>query len=77
MVFPISLLDPHGPLHGPPHGHLNGPYEADLRGLCQNKALLQGSPRSILALKCVQELSIGGCVSKKTQIYHLAYTESQ
>ena len=34
-------------------------------------------PRSILALKCVLEPSIGGCVSKKTQIYRLAYTESQ
>ena len=34
-------------------------------------------PRSILALKCVLEPSIGGDVSKKTQIYHLAYTKSQ
>ena len=35
------------------------------------------SRRSILALKCVLEPSIGGYVSKKTQIYRLAYTESQ
>ena len=34
-------------------------------------------PRSILALKCVLEPCIGGCVSKKPQIYCLAYTESQ
>ena len=34
-------------------------------------------PRSILALKCVLEPSIGGCASEKTQIYRLAYTESQ
>ena len=46
-------------------------------GDCAKKRPSSFPPRSILALKFVLEPSIGGYVSKKTQIYRLAINESQ
>ena len=68
MVFPISLLDPHRPLHGP--------YEADFRGICQKKALQGPSKVNIGPKMCSRAQYWRVCQQKDTNIPFSLYRKS-